>query len=197
MLQRSVKLAEDECRKWRQRYAMVEKDLKRSEKLLKDFTKSKMKELELKHGVAASRLSEENLAAIQESPRRETFSESSFGGSSGKQPKATMGLSQMARGFKSIDTLLVDTGDNSSALMEAVFGIGQKATTAQSGAQSPRSFKIANNKFGGKTTEIAEGMPIDFHDTYHDIAVKNNRRGTAKARSLARQPGLWSENLED
>mmetsp|Transcript_17266 Transcript_17266/g.35575 ORF Transcript_17266/g.35575 Transcript_17266/m.35575 type:complete len:496 (-) Transcript_17266:21-1508(-) len=181
MLQRSVKVAEEETRKWRQRYMMVEKDLKRAEKLLQDFTKSKMKELELKHGVAVTQLTAENIA-------KANFN---------KKTTAKIGLSQMARGFQSIDTLSTGT-ENSSSLMEAVFGMtknmsGKAATPAQS---VPRSFK-SHPEFSGNTTEFAEGMPIDFHDTYHDIAVKNNRRGTAKARSIAVDPQLWLESAED
>jgi hypothetical protein len=194
MLQRSVKVAEEETRKWRQRYSMVEKDLKRAEKLLQDFTKSKMKELEVKHGVAVAggsytgQLTAENVAFNNKAPKK-------------KKSKASMGLSTLARGFQSIDTLSVDT-ENTSSLMEAVFGVGEKKrSTAATPAQSvPRSFKLASKpqlEFSGKTTEFAEGMPINFHDTYHDIAVKNNRRGTAKARSMAANPELWLETAED
>jgi hypothetical protein len=49
----------------------------------------------------------------------------------------------------------------------------------------------------GKHGEVVEGLQIDFSDGYHDIAVNNNRRGTAKARSIAKQPMLWSESMEE
>ncbi|GMI05462.1 hypothetical protein TrRE_jg13221 [Triparma retinervis] len=190
MLQRSVKVAEEETRKWRQRYSMVEKDLKRAEKLLQDFTKSKMKELELKHGVAAgphASLTAENIAFKNNAKKNTTKNK--------KSTNASMGLSQFARGFESIDTLSVDTG-NSSSLMEAVFGVGKGSSTAATAQSVPRSY-LPHPQFGGKTTEFAEGMPIHFHDTSHDIAVKNNRRGTAKARSMAVDPELWLEAAED
>ena len=64
-----------------------------SQKLLQDFTKSKMKELELKHGVAAgphASLTAENIAFKNNAKKNTTKNK--------KSTNASMGLSQFARG---------------------------------------------------------------------------------------------------
>ncbi|GMH97791.1 hypothetical protein TrST_g12659 [Triparma strigata] len=252
MLQREVKTAEEECRKWRQRYLMVEKDVRRAEKLLKDFTKSKSNELEVKHGsvlgngggsqggsggfrsdfessingyqslgspmsipsrasVSGGRersrdKSREMSRDVVKRGRRKRKDEKLGGGGVG----ATKSLSHMARSFNSVDEL---RGGADSTLMRAILGGETNLVSTRGGgggggrAIKPTPFELlkplkgrgaeGTGKFSGMTTELAEGMPIDFHDTYHDIAVKNNRRGTAKARSYAQSADLWPEGLTD
>ncbi|GMH78586.1 hypothetical protein TL16_g07860 [Triparma laevis f. inornata] len=261
MLQREVKTAEEESRKWRQRYLMVEKDVRRAEKLLKDFTKSKSNELEAKHGSVLGNMrgggsqgsrgfSGGGFRSDLEASINTSYSQSLGGGVLGSpmsvpsrasvsggrdrtrsgdenrprdvvkrgrrkrkdekaKPPQTKSLSHMARSFNSVDEL---RGGADSTLMRAVLGGETNLVSTRGGMGDSRAIKATpfelkplksrglengGSQFGGMTTELAEGMPIDFHDTYHDIAVKNNRRGTAKARSYAQNSDLWPEGMDD
>lgn len=227
MLQRKVKVAEEESRKWRQRFLMVEKDIRRAEKLLKDFTKSKTNELEAQGGLLASTgggggsgprweslPSPAGGGRVSVSGGGRRLEEGSWGGESSserakkkkvgrrrrdkkKEISASPSLSQLARGFNSVDELM--GGSPSSTFMKAVFSGDSDLTSAKGRNKTPLELsplglqvkEKRRGRFGGLTTEIAEGMAIDAHDTYHDIAVKNNRRGTAKARSYAGAADLW------
>ena len=233
MLQRNVKVAEEEARKWRQRFLMAEKDIRRAEKLLKDFTKSKSNELEAQGGLVSSSSGCGGWGSLNSPMSRSVNSGASFRSSRGKRecrvsvsgggqrqegggdgesgrrkPKkksgrrgtedTAPGLSQLARGFNSVDELM--GGSPSSTFMKAVLSgdndLASASTKKSRLALSPLGKQLKERRRkGGSTTEIAEGMEIDAHDTYHDIAVKNNRRSTAKARSYAGSTDLWPESL--
>ncbi len=177
-LQRRVKVAEEEVRKWRSRCMMVEKDVVRSEKLLRDFTASKGIELELQ-GANRGGDTRESVSAGKRRNR-------------GRVGEA--GLSALARGFEGIG------GTSATSLMEAVLMPGgpRARKTIRTGDSGSIDFsKSRRNKFSNGTNsgEVVDGMKVEFSDTYHDIAVNNNRRGTAKARSMATVRDLWPSSI--
>ena len=221
MLQRKVKVAEEESRKWRQRFLMVEKDIRRAEKLLKDFTRSKKHELEAQGGLISGsggstntwgsapspmwrisvsgggRRQEEGAARVVESGRAKNKKRSRRRDK--EASAAAPSLSQLARGFNSVDELM--GGSPSSTFMKAVLSGDADLSSTNSRRKTPLELSPLGlqvkerRRFRGYTTEVAEGMEINAHDTYHDIAVKNNRRGTAKARSYAGAADLWPEGM--
>ena len=86
--------------------------------------------------------------------------------------------------------------------MKAVLSGDSDLTSARSRNKAPLELnplglqvREGRGRFGGLTTEIAEGIAIGAHDTCHDITVKNNRRETAKARSYAGAADLWPEGM--
>ena len=215
MLQRQVKQGEETTRKWRHRFFMVEKDVKRSEKLLASFT-----------GRESMRNSKTNAPSEIDDylkNNKHTF-----------QATGDLGLSGMARGFQSYDdgNLIRGSSDDidvgtPSAFMEALmFGESQKRELRSGGGISSSLSSVSSSNRGGKHSRygserlrnnerqkflsplgkkhklkktvsklargtVADGMKIAPLDSYADILVNNNRRPTAYGRSVERDPQLW------
>ena len=191
MLQRQVRVAEEESKKWRQRYLMVEKDVRRSEKLLGEFTRSKGVEIQLRSAGGGGG----TVATKRRAPRPIRLEEPS--------------LSKLARGFGSID----DTdqwaktsshhAQSTTGFLEAVMaersgtGMESSSVVPHGGSKFAKSRGLTAAALSGNSGEMCEGLKIEFSDSFRDIAGNNNRRGTAKARSIATKPGLWAESMVD
>jgi hypothetical protein len=256
MLQRQVKVAEEEAKKWRHRYLMVEKDVRRSEKLLADFSKTKGAALPdgggrggfstsvVRESVSGGGFGSSNRSLSSTTSLSLSSSVGDFGSNSLRAMRnGGDSLSGLARGFGGIDekskwvgskggggrTATTNTVKNTDFLEAVLKERGTAASSSNGGGGGGRSqgglrssmFRnpspLEQGLFGGtvgggliggggggkagaagsKSGEVVEGMQINFHDTHHDISVNNNRRGTAKARSIGRKPALWPEALAD
>lgn len=160
MLQRTVKVAEEETRKWKQRYMMVKKDLQRAEKLMRDFSKSKEVELKLKKTSAQPKVVRGRMDA-------------SKGRLLKKDKKALGGLSHLARSFGGIDVLAKDDL-NSSDFMKAVLGMSSApsrqalTTTSNESHDSNYNNPMRRNRMGTAKARSIARRPELWAETLMD-----------------------------
>ena len=273
MLQRQVKVAEDDVKAWKNRYAFVERDVLRAEKLLADgaeqyrggeskkarrFISGQEDDYTLgisggggggktDTGFEGGRTKRTEKAIESTMVKRDPphpFKVPAASTSASGPLERTKSLSSIARSFNGVDDLIGGRSPLAAsaaqapptALMAAVLmpSSGNVYSdfdyfTADDDSQqhlrtaSPDDFVYANdlynNKSGGfkaaakpsllprinkdttttarekmRTGEFVDGMKIEFHDSYDAIVAKNNRRGTAKDRSVSLNSELWPIN---